>query len=119
MERILVIGEDQRAMEELGLALLDRGVGVVMADNVCEGVRALLATPVSLVVVDAALLRLTAREQAVLFEQVAPGVEVAVVVRETTSLAQRVALELVGFRVLTGPAVVEDLLEKNVSAGVR
>ncbi|MBI2202895.1 MAG: hypothetical protein HYU41_03440 [Candidatus Rokubacteria bacterium] len=104
--------------ERLGLACLDRGAGVIIADNVCEGVRALLREVVTMVVVDAALLRLTAREQATLFDRVAPGVPVVVVVRPDTPLEARVGFELAGFRVLTRPISAEDLLEKLTAATV-
>ena len=63
-------------MQRIGLPCLEREVGVVMADNLCEGVRALLRASVSLIVVDAALLRLTPKEHATLFERVAPIVPV-------------------------------------------
>ncbi len=112
MNRFLMIDGDREAAQALGLACLERGVGVALADNLCEGVRALLSTPVSMVVVDVAELRLTPGEHAELFERVMPGVPVVVVVRPATSLDARVRLELVGFRVLTRPVTVEDLLDK-------
>jgi len=112
MNRFLVIDQDRAATQSLGLACLERGVGVAMAETVCEGVRVLLSATASLIVVDGSLLRLTAREHATLFERVAPGVPVVVVVRPETSLDVRVGFELVGFRVLTRPVTVEDLLEK-------
>ena len=110
--KFLVIDQDRGATERLGLACLERGAGIIIAENVCEGVRALLREVVSMVVVDAALLRLTAREQATLFERVAPAVPVVVVVRSDTPLEARVGFELAGFRVLTRPISAEDLLEK-------
>ncbi|MBF8287026.1 MAG: hypothetical protein HW381_134 [Candidatus Rokubacteria bacterium] len=114
MDRFLVIDGDRTASEKLGLACLERGVGVVMVENVCEGVRTLLTASVSLIVVDAALLRLSAAEHATLFERVAPGVPVVVVVRPDAPLDVRVGFELLGFRVLTRPVTVEDLVEKTV-----
>lgn len=118
MERILVIDQDKGAMHEIGLACLTRGVGVVMAETVCEGVRALLSTPVTGIVVDQRLLRLTPREQATLFERVSPDVPVAVVVGPEAPLDVRVAYELAGFRVLARPVVVEELIEKAPALGV-
>ena len=112
MDRVLVIDQDRAAMQQLGLACLEKGVGVAMAETLCEGVRTLLSTPVSLIVVDAVQLRLTAREHATLFERVAPGVDVVAVVPADASLDARVAYELAGFRVLSRPAAVEDLLDK-------
>jgi DNA-binding response OmpR family regulator len=96
----------------LGLACLQRGIGVAFADNVCEGVRVLLETVVDLVLIDVAALWLTPREMATVFERIAPGVPLAVAVRPETPLDSRVALELAGFRVLTKPVTVEELVEK-------
>ncbi|MGH7392884.1 MAG: hypothetical protein ACREM3_26040 [Candidatus Rokuibacteriota bacterium] len=45
MHRVLVIDQDRDAVQALGLACLSRGVGVVLAGNVCEGVRVLLNEP--------------------------------------------------------------------------
>lgn len=112
MDRVLLIDEDHTATQQLGLACLAEGVGVAMAENVCEGVRVLLSTPVSLIAVDGALLRLAPREHARLFERVAPGVPVVVVVRPDTALDARVAFELAGFRVLTRPVDARDLVAK-------
>ena len=112
MNRILVIDQDRRAMHALGLACLDENIGIAMADNVCEGVRVLLADTMSLVLVDAAELRFSPRESATLFDRVAPGVPVVVMVRPDTDLSRIVALELAGFRVLTKPVAVPDLLAK-------
>ena len=110
--KFLVIDQDRGAMQRLGLACLDRGAGILIAENVSEGVRALLREGVSLIAVDAALLRLTPREHLTLFERVAPGVPVVVVVRPGTPLESRVTFELAGFRVLTRPITAEDLLDK-------
>ena len=110
--KFLVIDQDRGAMQRLGLACLERGTGVLIAENVSEGVRALLREIVSLIVVDVALLRLTPREHLMLFERVAPGVPVVLVVGPDSSLDSRVSLELAGFRVLTRPVSAEDLLEK-------
>ena len=113
MNRVLVIDRDRATRELLGLACLGHDVGVALAENLCEGVRVLLSVPVSLVVVDAAALRLTLREHVTLFERVAPGVPVVVSVAAETALEQRVAFELAGFRVLSKPVTVEELLEKG------
>lgn len=113
MKRILVIDQDRTVTRRLGLACLERGVGVIVADTVCEAVRVLLTEEVSLIVVDAALVRLPAREQARLFDRVAPGVPVVVVVRSEASLDTKVAFEVAGFPVMTRPVTPEDLLEKD------
>jgi len=112
MNRVLVIDQDRATRELLGLACLGHDVGVALAENLCEGVRLLLSVPVSLIVVDAAALRLSVREHVTLFERVAPGVPVVVAVNAEMPLENRVALELAGFRVLTKPVTVEELLEK-------
>jgi hypothetical protein len=72
-------------------------------------VRVLLGEAISLVVIDAALLRLGVHEHATLFDRVAPGIPVVVTLRSSTSLETRVALELAGFRVLPRPVLLEDL----------
>jgi DNA-binding response OmpR family regulator len=112
MNRVLVIDQNRAAREELGLECLGRDVGVALAENLCAGVRMLLSLPVSLIVVDAAALRLTLREHVALFECVAPKVPVVVTVAPEASLESRVALELAGFRVMTRPVSVDELLEK-------
>jgi DNA-binding response OmpR family regulator len=112
MNRVLVIDQDRATRERLGLACLGQDVGVALAENLCEGVRTLLSLPVSLIVIDAAALRLTVREHVTLFERVAPGVPVVVAVTPESPLESRVALELAGFRVLSKPVAVEELLEK-------
>lgn len=116
MNRILVIDQDRGAMEKLGLACLEQGIGVAMADNVCEGVRVLLSDAISLVLVEGSELRFGPRESATLFERVAPGVPVVVTVRPDMDLNRIVALELAGFRVITKPVAVADLLAKAAVA---
>lgn len=116
MNRVLVIDQDRPAMQKLGLECLEHGTGVRIAENVCEGVRVLLAEEVSLIVVDAALLRLSVSEHATLFERAAPGVPVVVIARSATALETRVAFELAGFRVLARPVTAEDLLAKVLPA---
>ena len=118
MDVFLVIDQDRIAMQALGLACLERGVGVAMAETLCEGVRVLLSRSASLVVVDVTLLRLTPPEIATLFERVAPGVPVIVVVQPDTPLETRVGFELLGFRILNRPVVVEDLVEKGSGSAV-
>ena len=115
MNRLLVIDQDQTVTQRLGLSCLDRGVSIVIAHNVCEGVRVLLSDVVSLIVVDAALVRMRPRQQAELFDRVAPGVPMVAVVRSEASLDSRVAFELAGFRVMARPASVEELLDKPVA----
>jgi DNA-binding response OmpR family regulator len=112
MNRVLVIDQDRAATQALGLACLDRDLGIAIADNLCEGVRVLLSTPVDLIVIDAAAMRLPAREMATLFDRVAPRVPVVVAMRSPAALDQRVTFELAGFRVIAKPVALEDLLHK-------
>src|SRR3989338_722723 len=116
MNRVLMIDGDRTAMQTLGLACLERGLGVLMAENLCEGGGALLTGSVSIIVVDVEQLRLAPREHAALFERVAPGVPVVVVVRPKTALDVRVGFELAGFHVVTRPPAVEDLLAKALGS---
>ena len=109
---VLLIDQDRTTIDALGLAALERGGGVALAETLGEGVRMLLATPVSLIVVDHALLRLSAREHAALFERVAPRVPVVVLVRPGTPLETRLPFELAGFRVRMRPVALEDLIAK-------
>lgn len=116
MNRVLVIDQDRAATQALGLACLDRDLGIAIAENLCEGVRVLLSTAVDLIVVAAAEMRLTAREMATLFDRVAPSVPVVVATKSPAVLDQRVTFELAGFRVIEKPVSVEDLLHKMTSA---
>jgi len=119
MECVLVIDRDQTAARSLGLARLERDVEVAAVDTLSEGVRVLLSRHVSLIVVDVKLLHQSPAEHATLFERVAPGVPVVVVVRPGTPQAIRARFEGRGFDVLTRPLVVEDLVEKGASGSRR
>ena len=112
MDRVLVIDQRSAPTRTLGVACLQRGIGVIFAHNVCDGVCVLLDTPVDLVVLDVIALRPTAHEVAMLVRHVAPGVPLVVTVRPDTPLDLRVALELSGFRVLTQPLSVDELVDK-------
>jgi DNA-binding response OmpR family regulator len=112
MKRVLLIDPNRVTRENLGLQCLGRDVGVVLAESLAEGVRSLLSVPVDVIVVDADAMRLSLREHVVLFERVAPGVPVVVVVRAEAPLESRVAFELAGFRVVARPVSVEELVEK-------
>jgi DNA-binding response OmpR family regulator len=118
MNRFLLIDQDRATAQRLGLRCLAQDIAVIIAENVCEGVRRLATTPVSLIVVTVGGLRLGAREDAALFDRVAPGVQVVVTVRPDVPLETRVALELAGFRVLAEPVVPDELLKTLASAGV-
>ena len=111
MIRILLIGQDRATAERLGLQCLERGIGVVIAENVCEGVRALAVAPVSLIVTDLSCLRLDLHDQAAVFDRVAPAVRTAVTVPTGAPIETRVALELAGFQVVSAPASPDELLK--------
>lgn len=114
--RVLLIDPDRAAAQALGLGCVDRRVGVAIAETLCEGVRTLLATSVSLIVADRSLLRLTPSEHATLFDRVAPGVPVVVTVGPETSLDVRVGFELAGFRVLVKPVGPDEVLDRAAVA---
>ncbi len=116
MNRVLVIDDDRRTRQSLGLGCLDRDVAVDVAENLCEGVRVLLSRTVSLIAVGAHQLRLTPAEHVSLFERVAPGVPVVVMTAPGTALESRVALEVVGLTVISTPATPEDLLKALATA---
>lgn len=111
MNRILLIGQDRETVERLTLQCLERGIAVVIAENVCEGVRVLATTPVSLIVADLGRFRLGVPEQAALFDRVAPGVRVTATVPAHLPLETRVALELAGFHIAPGSPAPDDLLK--------
>lgn len=109
---ILLIDHDRPFAQRVGLACLERGIAVGIAESVCEGIRFLLDRPVSAVLVDFALLRLPAVDQAKLFEAVAPGVPVVVLVSDEVPLPERVRYQVLGFEVLSKPLPVDDLVRK-------
>ena len=109
---ILLIDDDRPFAQRVGLACLERGIAVGIAENVCEGIRFLLERPASAVLVDSALLRLPAVDQAKLFEAVAPGVPVVVLVSDEMPLPERVRCQVLGFQVLSKALPVDDLVRK-------
>jgi DNA-binding response OmpR family regulator len=91
---------------------LEQGVAARMAETLCEGVRCLLDTPVSLVLAEAGLLRMAGADQGRLFDAVAPGVPVIVTVDAGARVEDLVDLELHGFHVVSRPFALRDLLAK-------
>jgi len=69
--------------------------------------------------VDSSRLRLTPGEHATLFERVAPGVPVVVLIGADADLETLVAYELAGFTVKTRPALADDLLDKAGAVELR
>jgi len=111
LRTILIIDQDRTTAHQFALACLDPAIGAALVDTVSDGVRLLLTETVSLIVVEPSLVHLGAREQALLFDRVAPGVPVVIAAPPTLSLEARVGWELVGFTVITRPVDVEDLLK--------
>ena len=112
MIRLLTIDGDRNRAQALAMECLEDGVAVRISETLCEGVRYLLDAPVSLVLAEAGLLRIATSEQARLFEAVAPGVPVILAVDAGAKVEDLVNLELQGFRVMTRPFALGDLLAK-------
>jgi DNA-binding response OmpR family regulator len=112
MRRILLIDADRTFGQTVAMACVERGIAIRLAETLCEGVRFMLHGPVSMVVIDAALLRLSGADQARLFDSVAPGVPVVVMAPGSMAVEETVALELRGFWVVTKPLDLDDLLAK-------
>jgi len=112
MNRVLLVDRDPEFARAMGMACLGAGVAIRMVENLCDGVRLMLHAPVSLVVVEAALLRLAGPDQVHLFDVVAPGVPVVVTVPAETSAEERVRLEIQGFLVMTKPLDIAEVLAK-------
>jgi DNA-binding response OmpR family regulator len=112
MTRVLIIDGNRTLTESVGMQCFDHGIAVRMADTFCEGVRHLLDTPVSLIILSSGLVHLPGAELARLFDTVAPGVPVVVRVETGQGLDEQVRFELHGFRVMREPFDVFDLVAK-------
>ena len=112
MNRVLLIDADRGASESFVVACLGQDVAVRTADTLCEGVRYLLEAPVAAIVVDAGLVRLSASDQARVFDLAAPGAPVVVVVKPNAPLEEHVRFEVAGFRVVPRPVDPLELLAK-------
>ncbi len=110
MRRVLLIDQDRCRGDEVELQCMARGIRVARADTLCEAVRVLGARPVSLIVIDVSLLRLTAAEHAALFHEVAPGVPVVMTTGAETPARVSARFERLGFRVLPRPLPVDRVL---------
>jgi len=113
MTRVLVIDENQSLSESVGIRCLEQGIAVRMADTFCEGVRHLVETPVSLIILSSGLVHLPVAEIARLFDTVAPGVPVVVRLEAGYGIDEQVPFELQGFRVVREPFDVLDLVAKS------
>ena len=112
MIRVLMIDGNRSRAQALALECLEQGVALRIAETVCEGVRCLLDTPVTLVLAEAGLMRTAAADQIRLFDAVAPGVPVVVTMDAGVRVEDLVDLELRGLHVVSRPFALRDLLAK-------
>lgn len=112
MSPVLLINGERKLRRLVARACADRGVPLSTAETVSEGVRFLAGNPASVVLVDGGCLRAAWPEQLRLFDHVAPGVPVVVLVTESTPLAEQVKVEALGYSVMTKPIDAENLLAK-------
>jgi len=117
MTRVLMIDEKRKLSEAAGMQCFNHGIAVRMADTFCEGVRHLLETPVSLIILSSGLVHLPGVDLARLFDTVAPGVPVVVRVDAGQGMDEQVRFELHGFRVVSEPFDVLDLVAKAERPG--
>ena len=64
MIRVLTIDGNRSRAQDLAMECLEHGVAVRMAESLCEGVRYMLDSPVSLVLAEAGMLRMAGPDQA-------------------------------------------------------
>src|SRR4029453_8701455 len=76
MTRVLMIVGKRGLTGLVGLKCLEQEMAVRMPDTFCDGLRQMLETPVSLVIVSSSLVHLSSGELAKLFDTIAPGVPV-------------------------------------------
>ena len=112
MNRLLLIDADRASSEAFVLGCLGRDVAVRTAETLCEGVRYALEAPVSAILIDAGLIRMSPTAQAGVFDLVAPGAPVVVVLTPNSPIEEHVRFELAGFLVLSRPVDPGDLLAK-------
>jgi len=112
MTRILMMDTDQALAETVGNQCLKHGIAVRFADNFCDGLRHLLDTSISLVLLEAAYARCTGMDLAKLFDTVIPGVPVVIRLDAEGAMDEQVQYELHGFRVVREPFDVLELLAK-------
>lgn len=112
MTRVLMIDKNHALTATVGMQCLEHGIAVRMADNFCDGLRHMLVTPVSLIIVSSSLVQLSSAELAKLFDTIAPGVPVVIRVDAGQTVDEQVRFELHGFRVVREPFDVQDLVVK-------
>jgi len=113
MTRVLMIDGNRSLAESVGLKCVEQGMAVRMTGAVCDGLRLLLETPVSLIIVSSDLVTTPAGELANLFDAVAPDVPVVIRLTPDRTMDEQVTFELHGFRVVRVPFDVQDLVVKG------
>ena len=113
MTRVLMIDGNYALTTVVGMQCLEQGIAVRMAGDVCDGLRQMLETPMSLIIVSSSLVHLSGAELAKLFDTIAPGVPVVIRVDAGQTMDEQVRFELHGFRVVREPFDVLDLVVKG------
>jgi len=113
MTRVLMIDGNHALTTAVGMQCFEQGIAVRMAGDLCDGLRQMLETPVSLVIVSSSLAHLSGAELAKLFDTIAPGVPVVIRVDAGETMDEQVRFELHGFRVVREPFDVLDLMVKG------
>jgi DNA-binding response OmpR family regulator len=112
MTRVLLIDGDRTFAQATAMSCMNDGIAVRLAETLCEGVRYMLDGAISAVLIDATLMRLSPSDQVQLFDAVAPGVPVVVLVPPGTTMDEMVQLQVRGFQVVPKPVTVQDVLAK-------
>ena len=112
MMRVLMIDGNRAFAQSVAMSCIADGIAMRLAETLCEGVRYMMEGPVAVVLIDASLMRLSGPDQVRLFDDVAPGVPVAVLVPEGMTVEETVKLQVQGFQVVAKPFEVRDLLAK-------
>jgi DNA-binding response OmpR family regulator len=117
MTRILMVDTNRALAQSVGSQCLKHGIASRFADNLCEGLQHLLDTPVSLVLLEAAEVKISAEDLVTLFEAVIPGVPVVIRLVAEGQMDDQVRYEVCGFRVVREPFDVRELLAKAEPSG--
>jgi DNA-binding response OmpR family regulator len=112
MKRVLLIDGNRAFAQSVALSCITDGIAVRLAETLCEGVRYMMEGAVSAVLIDSALMRLSGHDHVRLFDAVAPGVPVVVLVPDGTTVEETVKHQLQGFQVVAKPFEVSELLAK-------
>ena len=116
MTRVLMIDGNRALTDAVGLKCVEQGIAVRMTGEFCHGLRLLLETPVSLIIVSSDLVTTSAGELAKLFDVVAPDMPVVIRLTAGRTMDEQVTFELHGFRVVRDPFDVQDLVVKDERA---